>query len=169
MERWKTITGFPDYEVSDCGRVKRVTPGRGTRAGKIVGKNVSQNGYFRVCLTNDGQHYWVLVHRIVAAEFLGQQPSVIHEVRHLDGDKLNNKSSNLSWGTRADNEADKVLHGRSNQGERHGMSSLTNSQVLAMRSMHKRGHTSKQIAEKFGISSRHVRSIVSRRAWRHVK
>ena len=33
------------------------------------------------------------------------------DVRHLDGDKLNNAAENLCWGTRSENNLDAVAHG----------------------------------------------------------
>jgi hypothetical protein len=37
IEQWKTIEEFPNYQVSDYGRVRRVTNGRGhTKAGRIL-------------------------------------------------------------------------------------------------------------------------------------
>ncbi|MDX3713446.1 HNH endonuclease signature motif containing protein [Streptomyces europaeiscabiei] len=50
------------------------------------------------------------MHQIVAAAFLGPRPDG-HDVRHLDGNPLNSALSNLSYGTRSENELDKARHG----------------------------------------------------------
>ena len=42
---------------------------------------------------------------------MGAAPSSRHEVCHHDDDPLNNALANLKWGTRADNEADKIRNG----------------------------------------------------------
>ena len=52
-----------------------------------------------------------LVHRLVCRAFHGPPPSDEHtDVRHLDGDKTNNRASNLAWGTRSENMRDAVRH-----------------------------------------------------------
>jgi hypothetical protein len=55
------------------------------------------------------------VHVLVAAAFLGPCPDG-QEVRHLDGDKLNNCLDNLIYGTRSENNLDTVRHGHHKKG-----------------------------------------------------
>ena len=45
----------------------------------------------------------VVVHRIVATAFHGEQPSEKHIVDHIDTNRRNNRSENLRWITRLDN------------------------------------------------------------------
>jgi hypothetical protein len=35
-EEWRSVPGYPAYEVSDQGRVRRVTRGRATRPGRVA-------------------------------------------------------------------------------------------------------------------------------------
>ena len=49
------------------------------------------------------------VHRLVLETFVG--PSNGMEVRHIDGNPLNNVVSNLAWGTRKEQIADQKAHG----------------------------------------------------------
>lgn len=106
-EEWQTIEGFPLYEVSSLGRVRSYATGkeRELRGG------VSGSGYRNVGLGShaSGIKYYG-VHRLVALAFHGQ-PKSDQVVRHLDGDRLNNKASNLAWGTVSENMFDKVRHG----------------------------------------------------------
>lgn len=62
------------------------------------------------------------VHELVALAFLGPPPSAEHEVRHLDGDRTNNRPSNLVYGTAKENAADREAHGRTARGNRNGNS-----------------------------------------------
>ena len=51
------------------------------------------------------------VQHIVALAFLGERPERM-DVRHIDGDKLNNKVDNLNYGTRSENNYDITEHGK---------------------------------------------------------
>lgn len=53
------------------------------------------NGYRRVS--------GVIVHKIVATAFCGEQPSPQHVVDHLDTNRRNNRAENLRWVTRLEN------------------------------------------------------------------
>ncbi|AKL88362.1 HNH endonuclease [Gordonia phage GMA6] len=52
----------------------------------------------------------VLVHRLVAEAFLGAPPSDKPLVLHRDGNPLNNKVTNLKYGTSSENRLDSVSH-----------------------------------------------------------
>lgn len=95
-EAWKTVTDYPDYEVSDQGQIrslKRATP-----------RNLKQNPrqdpdkrpYLAVCLYGRGRKSTEYVHLWVAHEFLGAMPSE-HYCAHLDGDTTNNHIDNLAY------------------------------------------------------------------------
>lgn len=43
------------------------------------------------------------VHRLIANTFIGKAPSPTHQVNHKDGNKINNKVSNLEWITPSEN------------------------------------------------------------------
>ena len=49
---------------------------------------------------------------LVVLAFLGPPPFPGAHAAHFDGDKLNNRLSNLRWASPAENEADKRRHGR---------------------------------------------------------
>ena len=69
-------------------------------------------GYLKVRLQLGSHRRNLAIHSLVAAVFLPPKPSPVYEVRHLDGNPLNNKADNLAWGTRKDNALDRVKHGR---------------------------------------------------------
>ena len=61
-------------------------------------------GYQRVALCKDGQPRYFLVSRLVADAFCtNSDPSTKTTVDHIDGDKQNNKASNLQWLSLAEN------------------------------------------------------------------
>lgn len=106
------------YSVTADGRVFSDTNWRGYGRRELA-QQPNADGYPSVRLSSGGKRKRIAVHRLIAAKFLPPRPSLAHEVRHLDGDKTNNCASNLAWGTRKDNAADRERHGRTYRGERH--------------------------------------------------
>ncbi len=107
----------PSYCVNVLGQVFR--DGRDVPLRPVL---QGQNGYLQVSLWEDGKGRTWFVHHIVTITFHGPRPSLRHHAAHRDGNKINNAANNLRWLTKEENEAEKVLHGRSNRGDRNGMS-----------------------------------------------
>lgn len=118
-EQWVKIEDFPNYAVSDHGRVRRIVPDRGRPCGIIAG-GVDKDGYRHVGLRRDGVRYCRRVHRLVCTAFHGPPPSPHHLAAHNDGSRVNNRPDNLRWATTKENHADREAHGRTARGERHG-------------------------------------------------
>jgi hypothetical protein len=90
VTNWRIIPHFTNYEVSDEGGVRRATPGKGTRVGRVLRTPLDSEGYPTVNLEGKPRR----VHVLVAVAFLPDwQPS--SEVHHLDEDKSNPRLSNL--------------------------------------------------------------------------
>ena len=98
QEHWKVIEEFPDYEVSDKGRIRRLTPGKCTYKGKIKNTSISNVGYELVFFNKKDKIYSRTVHRLVAIAFL-PKPDGCNEINHKDENKLNNTVENLEWCT----------------------------------------------------------------------
>lgn len=97
-EIFREIDGFPDYEVSNLGRVcsfKGKYP-------RIMKPRNNQWGYPYVTLCHDGKHVMKRVHRLVAEAFV-PNPENKPEVNHIDEDKSNNIVDNLERVTRKEN------------------------------------------------------------------
>ena len=111
-EQWRPVQGTQGrYEVSDHGRVRSHTRGRTT----ILAGTAQGAGYRAIGVTAEpgGKATTELVHRLIALTFLGEPPTPEHtDVRHLDGNKDNNRLENLAWGTRSQNMQDVVRHRR---------------------------------------------------------
>lgn len=108
-EIWKDVAGFEGlYQVSNFGRVRSMdrrvrTKGNYTRkVNGVVLKNCFDGNYFHVILNNKGKGKVFLVHRIVAEAFIENRYG-LPQVNHKDGNKLNNKVTNLEWCTAKDN------------------------------------------------------------------
>ena len=91
-EKWKGISGFPNYIVSSLGRVKSI------HSGRILSQESLRDGYLRVHLSRDGKAYHLLVHRLVAMSFI-PNPECKPTVNHVDCNPKNNNVINLDWMT----------------------------------------------------------------------
>ena len=101
-EVWKPIKDYEGlYEISNLGRVKSLNYG-GTGKGKILKNIEDRKGYLKVCLTKNGRHKILKVHRLVAEAFIpnpGNKPCV----DHINTIKNDNRVENLRWVTHKEN------------------------------------------------------------------
>ena len=114
-----------EYEITDNGKVFSLSSNWRGYGKRELAQQLNSHGYPAVRLVINGQRKKFLVHKLVAERFLPERPSEHHEIRHLDGDKTNNSASNLAWGTRKENAADRELHGKTSKGESHGLAIRT--------------------------------------------
>ena len=112
-EIWKDIQGFPNYQVSDLGRikVKKNSLNNKTFKEKLLKPQTNKrSGYIQIMLTDENnQRKLKYLHRLVANAFLPKDDEIT-TVTHKDGDKANNKASNLEYGkpnTRHKTEVDR--------------------------------------------------------------
>lgn len=114
------------YSVYPDGRVYSHTKWRGYCA-RLMRTTLDGDGYPLLRLVLNGERKKYRLHRLLAELFLPPRPSDKHEVRHLDGIRINCWVENLAWGTRAENAADREGHGRTSRGERHSQAIRTSS------------------------------------------
>ena len=157
-EIWRDIPGYEGlYQVSNLGRVISLPGGR--RSGQILANGRSSTGYLTVVLWKTGAGKSYQVQSLVLLAFEGPQPdgSVI---RHLDGNKVNNKLSNLCYGTQTQNYRDVYDIGRTHR-------KLTRSDVLEIRSALAAGENKHVLAARYGVCERAIRNIRAGRtfAW----
>jgi hypothetical protein len=164
-ENWKPIANFPDYSISNLGRIFAK---RRYKKGKILKTPIMNSGYCTVKLYNNTQAKDFLVHRLVLTAFVGICPPG-QEGCHKNSNKTDNRLENLRWGTRADNEYDKIALGKANIGERHGMSKLVNDQVIRIRELYVTGkYSHRTLAKEFNVSHQTIADICSRNNWKHL-
>lgn len=99
-ELWKEIPDYEGvYDVSNMGQVRRSPHSLKTKSiaapGRLL-KPCKVNGYWCIHLFLEGKLRRFTLARLVARAFIGQ-PGPTHRVRHLDGNKANNRASNLGW------------------------------------------------------------------------
>jgi hypothetical protein len=166
-EKWRRIKGWP-YIVSSYGRIARYGSAQGTSTGKILKPKISNTGYAKVCLRRDGDKWYARIHRLVADAFIGPCPPG-HQINHIDGDKLNNRSDNLEWATQSENMAHAAQHGLRPRGESHKLSKLDEVKVREIRERHAGGETYAELSRAFNIDPSVIRGVVRRESWKHVQ
>ena len=180
-EIWKPVLGFEGlYEVSNLGRARSLARsctftnrwgGKTTRFFESVLLSVGKrkDGYLNVSFYRNGEADVQTVHRAVCEAFIGPRPHGM-EILHADDDKSNNHLTNLSYGTKAENEQQKVDRGRSRRGERAAgaaSAKLTVSDVREIRQ--RRGEPQEDLALEFGCTFSNISAIQLRKSWRHVR
>lgn len=87
---WKTIPGFPKYEINESGVI------RNAETHYVTSQRMNRQGYLYVQL-HDGQKNNVrLVHRLVAETFI-PNPDNLPIVNHIDECSVHNSVDNLEW------------------------------------------------------------------------
>ena len=166
---WRTVPGYPAYEVSVDGLVRRCQGFRCRRAYRVLVPFVRPNGYAQVILYRDGRRQRFGVHQLVALAFLGPKPSLQHQVAHLDGQRLNNHVSNLAWLLPIENDAHKDLHGTRLRGSQIHSAKLVEAQVVLIRQALAFGIRQCALAQTYGVSDSTVSLIARAKTWRHVQ
>lgn len=167
--KWRVIPDWEEYEISECGDVRRVKSGRGARSGLILRPWINpRTGYLQVTLWHRNRRSQQSIHRLVALAFWGAPPSSKHVVAHVDGSRTNNHWRNLRWATQRENMADRIRHGTANCGSRNGQARLDETCVLAIRKMGAGLVPKAFIADGYGISRQTVDDVLSRRRWKHL-
>lgn len=107
-----------------------------------------------------------LVHRVVCELVHGPAPTPKHVARHHCGKGHEGCCSpkHLAWGTPTENEADKLLHGTHNRGERNGQVKLTESDVRTIRALRGR-KLQREVAAMFGINRTTVGQVQNGDRW----
>lgn len=155
IEEWRTVAGWPAYEVSSLGRVRR---------GLRVLAGWRQQGYPFVNLSCGRVTKKQAVHRLVALAFLGDRPAG-RQASHLNGDRADCRAVNLKWETPRDNNNRKREHGTWQAGAAHGSARLSPMAVEIIRAAPPGYGTGRALARRFGVSETHVSAIRNGGAW----
>lgn len=111
-------------------------------------------------LTRNGRNEYV--HRIVCQQHHGKAPSPKHEVAHQCGNHSCVNYRHLRWATHVENEGDKLRHGTTPRGEKHGAAKLTKKDVLTIRAS---SENNTRLAATYGVHPSYVSLIRNGKRW----
>ena len=152
------------YAVHDDGKVFDVD-------GNFVLTHPDNNGYLIFQISDAGIRYDVAVHRLAALQRFG---SIVLEekveVRHLNGNKRDNSTKNISFGSRVENINDispvdrmhMSMMGTEKQRK------LSFDQVRELRRLKSEGWSLRQLCKKYGLAVSTVSYIVNRKTYADV-
>lgn len=169
LEVWLPVVGFEGrYDVSNLGRLRSYVA-NDSAAPVILKPSRRSGGYYRYTLAvGDGSRAQICAHHLVLVAFVGPCPQGM-ECRHLNGHRHDNVLTNLCWGTKLENAADKRLHGTMCRGESHGRSKVTADQVMEIRRAYAAGGVRQiDLAERYGIAQTKISAIVRGERWSHL-
>lgn len=116
VETWGPVVGYEGaYEINRLGTVRsvdRVSGVDGRRLhGKVISQRVGRKGYPECWVSKNGRTKHLKIHIALLEAFVGPRPSASHQARHLNDDRLDFRLENLAWGTRSENNLDRVRNG----------------------------------------------------------
>lgn len=108
-EIWKDIPDYKGiYQISNLGRIKSLPRMMQKRkcVETIKKPSLSNKGYYRIPLYNNGKAKYYAIHRLVAETFI---PNLENKptVDHIDRNRTNNMVSNLRWATYKEQRANR--------------------------------------------------------------
>lgn len=173
-EEWKQIGEFPDYAVSNTGKIKRLVESRtgGRHEGLIKKTQIGDRGYPRTTLYRGNHHKNKDIHVLVLEAFVGPRPEN-HEPHHKDGVKINNNISNLEWVTPSENIRQNYEMGlrvsTKLSGQEIGTSKLKDEEVyLIKKLLASKIVNQSMIAKMFKTGQPHISSINRGTSWKHI-
>lgn len=102
IETWRKVPFLNEtIEVSNFGRIRNI------KTNRMRATPTSKRGYPVFSIKENGKQRLITVHRCVASAFI-PNPTNLPQVNHKDGDKTNNKVSNLEWVSSREN----MIHAR---------------------------------------------------------
>ena len=100
VERWAVLPAAGEnYAVSTLGRVIRITPGPGTRPGRLLRAAPDNHGYVMVQLSfGPRKRRKIRIHRIVAMVFHPRaDDDCWYDVHHINHNRTDNRACNVEW------------------------------------------------------------------------
>jgi hypothetical protein len=182
-EKWKTITFHKSaygkhYAISNHGRLVcfNKKPLDGTQVNGSLQEGYSIWRFKKRKRTGTIINYGILLHRLVAENFLPVPQKGETVVMHFNHKKTDNRYSNLGWATIAEASAHAQGSPRVKKAKKLaalnggiGNTKLNIEKVKAIKALLKKGKTLKAIAAKYKVSDMQIYRIKTGENWGKVK
>jgi len=166
MKEYRPIPEWDAYGISSCGEIIRLKPNQGSKVGKILKPQKHPNRlYLMVRLNCFGKQKTFDIHRLVAMTWIGKIPKN-YQVCHINGNPLDNRVQNLRIDTKESNEADKLMHGKSNRGNNNGQSIYPEWMIKEIKKFLDRGTKPNELAKIYPMSATYIRNIKNGYKWK---
>lgn len=172
MEKWKKISGYKYYLISNLGRVKSINDKGNWGDGRILKTIVRKSGYCVVNLWSysgsDKKMKQHKVHKLVANAFI---PNTKNKpiINHIDGDKENNKAANLEWCTHSENMVHSYKNGLHKVDKGNKTTKLNKKQVKEIRQRYKEENISQaDLSKDYPVCEGQIRKIINKECWKWV-
>ncbi len=150
---------YPGYWATVDGRIYS------ERAGRFLSP-IRMGAYTGLQVASGGRIVKRYLHRLILEIFTGECPAGMHAC-HNNGNRADNRLSNLRWATPAENNADKRRHGTATDGARNPMAKLTPAGVAAIRNRVAAGETQRSLCVEYGVSPMTISRAVRGKTWSH--
>lgn len=138
---------FKDYKITEEGFVisyKNKIP-------KVLKPYKDRDGYYRVQITENKKRKKLLIHRLVALQYI---PNLENkpEVNHINGIKTDNRVENLEWVTRSENAKHAVAHNLCKQPKRVNQYTINGDFI-------KQWNSIKEAKQVLGLKNAHISQV----------
>lgn len=161
----KYVFKYP-YFVNENGEVFS------QKTNKFMKQHLDKDGYAKVRLTTEDGRHTFSVHRLVLEAFSPREDMNQLQVNHIDGDKLNNRLSNLEWTTCQENIQHAMKTGLrkntigENNNAPHFLIEKQVKEIIQLLLSH--SFTNQQIAKKYNVNITAIERIKYKKTWKYL-
>lgn len=160
-EEWKDIPDYHGYKISNFGRVVN-------SSGHELKPWTHKNGYRFITLYKRGKGKGYHIARLVLCAFHPIDANGM-AAAHINGNRTDNRLTNLTWATPTENTRQMLLHNKSVIGRKAPSAKLNEEQVISIYKQYwLEGRRRKDIASQFKVCPEAVSLIVHHKTWRHL-
>ncbi len=107
-------------------------------------------------------------HRVMCEMVHGDPPTPDHDAAHSCGKRSCCNHTHIRWATRAENEADKKIHGTATIGEANGRAKISERDARRIRARARSGESAVALAHEYGLHDSTIYRIKTGKRWSEI-